>query len=605
MTDAQESSRIDEILQKARRLHEQRHELLQTDFNEDDFLNGLMRLLLSSPDIQAAVGAVEGTLQGTEIARPNNAARIKDRDQYFASEFVAWAKKNDPKIFDWVADLGGAAMVAEALIEIRTPSPQQTMRTDLTVCLDGPFAMELLGLSGLAAQQDAKAIVDGLRAQNVGVNILRHSVDEIEANLTAVLGKSPQERTGPTAQAIIHGEAREQDLSEVLLDVPYYLNAISVTVVDPAKLEHLADRRYFSDEEEHSFFASIQGQYQYMIAAERDAASMAWIMRRRKGEEFRDLLKSKFLLVSRNDRLYRTVNKFCRDNGLVKSGCVGPVALVRDIAGILWLVGGSAERETISRRQLLLNCQKARGSSPDIVSSMYSTLKNINNSSAELFWAAVQKPRYLSLTLDAVAFGGGAASPAIAEDVIDRIRDDLVADERAKSKAALQRVKEQHAQDTNLNLVAINSLEKESAALKAENAMHTAAWRKLSVQIWRKYQRDAARKALRDSFGGALIVGALAAAAAVVGSGAVTLSIVPKLLIVVGVAVALLFISVGRIHKWAVQHAEKLYSLRYVAEVEAQVPEREVQGILVRDRLLKLSLRRLFSMALGSHSVPD
>jgi hypothetical protein len=212
---------------------------------------------------------------------------------------------------------------------------------------------------------------------------------------------------------------------------------------------------------------------------------------------------------------------------------------------------------------------------------MYSTLHDVNESSAELFWAAVQKPRYLSLALDAVAGGGGAASATIASDVIDKIREDLVADERAKSRATLQRVREQHAQDTNLNAVAILSLERETMALKEENAKHVDAWKKLSRHLWTIERCAGARSALLISAVGNMLFVAVVVTAAYVGSDAMTLNPLIEAAIVVVAAVVLLFVSVNRIHVWSVRSAEKKFTLRYEVQLAAQVPDEHLDGVIV------------------------
>lgn len=126
--------------------------LLKLEFDEGRFLSALLLVILDqNTAVQDAVRAV-AKAEGQE-GDPDLNFSIEDTWQWAAAEFVSWAQKNDKAIFDWIADLSGTALLTEALVDIRTPSQNQNVRPELTVYLDTPFLMELLGTSGDAAEK--------------------------------------------------------------------------------------------------------------------------------------------------------------------------------------------------------------------------------------------------------------------------------------------------------------------------------------------------------------------------------------------------------------------------------------------------------------------
>jgi len=483
------SAEIDEkklikLIDSAKKFHAERQDTLKSSFDEEAFLGGLMEVLLAQQQpIQFAVEAVEGSENGVPL---NKIHQAKGEAYYLASEYISWSKNNDKDSFDWAAELAGAVVVSEALIEIRTPTPKQNVRPDLTVYLDTPILMEFLGCSGKAQLEDTKYIINSLRSQGVGIGVLEHSVEELKDNLRGVMGKPPTERRGPTATALLRNEVDEEYINSVINDPKYYINDLKIKIISIEKLDHLADKRYFSTDDEHNFFSDIQGNYNRMLAAERDAASIAWVIRRRKGVRERDPLKSKHVLLTRNALLYQRIRSYSSRTGLNVSDFVGPVLMARDIAGILWLIMGQNERLELSRRQLLLQCQRARINSPQIVSDIFRKLNSINQDNAELFWASVRKPLYLSYALDAVHGSPTAVTEEAAEAILERIRADLVAEERRKSTDTERRLRDKYEQSAAVQAILIDTLETDRKNLQEKNAASDDRFRKWAVRSWRK-----------------------------------------------------------------------------------------------------------------------
>ncbi|MFL5297809.1 MAG: hypothetical protein ACJ798_15650, partial [Phenylobacterium sp.] len=582
---AEDEQSLNRLLTRAREFNSEKSDLFSIPFEEDKFLNALMNVVLDTQQsIQRAVGAIS---PGTEAPASGPVGpKIKDADQYFASSFVAWLKHKDSELFDWVASLAGAALVSESLVELRNPTLSTRVTPDLTVYLDTPFLMELLGCSGSAELEDAKLIFESLRSHGVGVSVLMHSIDELRFNLKGVLLADPRERRGPSAAAILAGEVSEVYLKSVLEDPEYFIRNIGISIANVKSSNHLLNMESFTSEDEHSFFASIQSYYNHPEAALRDAASVAWIMRRRKGEQARDVLKAKHILLTRNKLIYRVINRYCLEKGYVRKDTAGPVLLARDLAGVLWLISGSAERHAISQRQLLLSCQRARSNAPEIVSAMFRTLEQISKEGAELFWIAVQKPAYLSLALDTVASSGSGVSQQLVEETLDKIRDDLVAAERQKSRAALKATKDKHERDSALKEVVIQSLEKDRADLAESKLKLEASWRAFSDHEWKLRARTARWHWVVAIFalnGGALV---LSSWGVVVGSDALNATTGVK--VVIGILIVLsaqALVSLASTN-WLRALVESAAQSRYLAEIDGRVPAECRQKALIEERMI-------------------
>lgn len=470
-TPAVAEERLNKLLTDASRLHQEKNDLFTKEFDDEAFLAGLQSVLLSrNIPLSKAVAALSDNSVSSSDPDADSTPfdESKQRYDYFAAEYIRWCSENDPVTFDWLSDLSASTFVSEALIGIRTPDGTNPHRTDLTIYLDTPFAMELLGCSGFSAKEDARFIVDTLKALRVPICILQHSVEELQGNLKAVLKADPWDRRGPTATAIIHQEATEHYLDDVRINPQHYLDQLSVQIVDRSKQSHHVCKDSYSDANSSNFYAKIYSLHENDLARQRDADSVEWIMYRRKGHATRDILRSKHLLLTRNKYLVRYAQDFAVSDCGYQRGQAGPAIGARELAGVLWLLVGQPERIQLSQRQLLLSCDRARASAPDVVAAMLDTVRAVNPKNAELIAAAMQRPHYLAMAMDAVANDGGRISDAAIESTLEAVRLELVAEERKRAAAALEEEKQRFESEAVLQRIVNQSVSAERDDLVAK-----------------------------------------------------------------------------------------------------------------------------------------
>ncbi len=463
--------RLNKLLADASKLYQDKHDLFTREFDEEAFLGGLQSVLLSRniPLSKALTALSENggrTSEADVQPTPDDAAR--QQYDYFAAEYIRWCAENDSVTFDWLSELSASTFVSEALIGIRTPDGANPHRTDLTIYLDTPFAMELLGCSGFSAKEDARFIVDTLRALRVPICILQHSVDELQGNLKAVLKADPWDRRGPTAAAIIHQEATEHYLEDVRVNPQHYLDQLSIQIVDRGKQKHHVCKDSYSDTNSANFYTKIYSLHENDLARQRDADSVEWIMYRRKGHATRDILRSKHVLLTRNKHLVRYAHDFAVSDCGYQRGQAGPAIGARELGGVLWLLVGQQERTQLSQRQLLLSCDRARASAPDVVAAMLETVRAVNPKNAELIAAAMQRPHYLAMAMDAVANDGGRISEAAIESTLEAVKLELVAEERKRAAEAIEEEKQRFESEAVLQRIVNQSVSAERDELVAK-----------------------------------------------------------------------------------------------------------------------------------------
>lgn len=481
-------------------------------------------LLSQNRPLSNAVVAITGATISKSGDGVSSKESLIQHHEYFAAEYVRWCKENDQSTFDWLSELAASTFVSEALIGIRTPSGSIAPKADVAIYLDTPFAMELLGCSGYSAKEDARFIVETLKSIGVPIYILQHSVSELQGNLKAVLLSQAWDRRGPTAAAILHQEVTESYLEDVRGNPQHFLEELGVKVVDTSKQLHHVCRESFSEEQNKNFYAKIYSLHENELARHRDASSIQWVMYRRKGSATSDVLRTKHLLLTRNKHLVRYAQEFALSDCGYRRGQAGPAIGARELAGVLWLLMGQQERIQLSQRQLLLSCDRARAAAPEVVSAMMEAVRGVNPKNADLISAAMRRPAYLAMAMDAVANDGGRISEATIERTLEAVQADLVAVEREQAARKIEEEKQRFDSEAVLQRIVNASLtaDRDSLAQKLSDARgrQDAA----NLEAFEKCKRRFGLASRASVVLIHLVVVAVAAVAAIAGTDAFDLS---------------------------------------------------------------------------------
>lgn len=577
------NDRLDQIVTLAEEFYRSKKDLVSEDFSEELFLEALIAVLLDqNTALKSAVEAIESN-SNTQNNYSQN--RTRSRHEYYASEFIAWTNRNKKEVFGWLAELSATALVTEALIEVRTPTESNYISFDITTYLDTPFLMEVLGCCGAALKGDSLLLVETLKKQHVSVSVLSISVEELVRNLSAVLRVQASQRVGPTAKALLYQEVTESYLKDVISQPSYYIEKLGIRIIDVKTSPNLEFDEYFSEDDSRNFYAMILSLHDRDEPRQHDVSLITWVMQRRKNHTSSDILRTKHLLITRNDPLVQLGVRVARERRGYQRKSWGPAVSARELAGVLWTIVGQEERAEISKRQLILSCDRARASAPQIINSMLETLRGLDPNNADLLWASVQRPAYLSIALDAAALSGATNDKETASIILKKVQEDLIAEERSKTAVKMKKIREQSDAQTQMSNLVVESLEKENLQLKENNEALLHQFHEISKAEWSRAKKKAEVTSLilKAIFHIAII-------SAFIGCGYISVDSVQisplwVILIVAVVGIFTYYFSHNTIFAIIDNYVEKLYLKQYFTSLRSLVGN-DVDNVKIDEPLL-------------------
>jgi hypothetical protein len=351
-----------------------------------------------------------------------------ERADYIFSRYVADTERRSPFIFELISKITGVALLAEALSEIRRPSLKHSKRnTELTVFLDGPLAMNYLGVSGVNAQKSATFTIDHLKALGVTVSVLKQSCDEIKANLQGLFLTPAIQRHGLTNTALIQREVTE-DQCRMIMNSPEHslksINNINVLPHTPATFRQ--NDNYCPDNMIGALIDAMPSNNE--TARRRDGEALGIVMRRRAGHSTDQLFGAKFIFLTSNDAVVSRANKLLRDSGLLSTdlGTYGPALHQRTMAGLLFANVGLAERIEVSRGTVLDACARTAMLRPKLLEQMKEQLKGVasihNN---DILEALLLQPRGGEIVMDFTIGAAHTVSARNREELIEVLKRGL------------------------------------------------------------------------------------------------------------------------------------------------------------------------------------
>ncbi|WCL55611.1 hypothetical protein [Gimibacter soli] len=387
--------------------------------DEDRALEGLTKVLASIGS-QVEVGeANSGSLE--EDSDPES-----QRLTYLAGRFIADLADANLELFEFSIKLTGAAMLAEALADMRNPGARHSSLAGRTFILDAPVVIDALGLAGHLEKENSKFVLDRLRALKATVGVLEHSVDEIAEILKMVLSAQSFERRGSIGNALRTGQVREPELRAVQMDPEAAIKDLGISIF---KTENVTPNsvKYFDESHENELMNDLLGGggWSNPVAAERDSRSVAYVMRRRMGKRVVDALEATYLFITNNVTLRNRTHRFCTSSGLFSDRHAGPIIMRRRMATLLWLNDGNATIKELSRRQILLNCDRVVRASPALIQKMQYWLKNLNGGKADHFAALLLKPRSAQVMSDLTLNDASIVTSGNAEELLAAMEAEL------------------------------------------------------------------------------------------------------------------------------------------------------------------------------------
>jgi hypothetical protein len=269
-------------------------------------------------------------LVGEGLRGKKSQGSVRPGVDFLVSSFVTDLAKSNQTRFDYVVEAAKGAMLASVLL-LDTSDLQDSLQ-DLTLVLDTPVLMDLLGFHGDIAEGATRQLLSLAQSQSARVVTFDHLLGELDGILEHVaqaLRKGGRSKS--TSLGYLHFtdiQASPADLAIIQAKLPDRLDAAGVEVIarpdgyykyglDEGKLEDLIQTKvnYFQD-----------------AARINDVTSLSSTHRLREGRRSKSLEQCRAVLVSSNINLVRGAIDFDDGKG------VFPLAIATDaLASVLWV----------------------------------------------------------------------------------------------------------------------------------------------------------------------------------------------------------------------------------------------------------------------------
>lgn len=393
--------------------------------------------------------------------------------------FVKWLSKHKRIELADIASLTELGLAIEFIDELRRTSDAKKLINSTVFVLDAPVLLDALGLSGPARRSSIDRCLKVATKNGGRLATLTHCLEEVSEILKAVLDRPDYRRFGLTGDALRANPELSSRASEVMKqpDRAAKLAGIEVLHFDrksPLSANCFPDElidRFRNTATWHDLYKSEQ--------RERDAYSIAYIMRRRNGRFDSDIMENAFVFVTRNSTFTSFSDIFVKRHLSVPDYAFGPAMETKTLAALVWLRFGSIDTEDLPQINLISACDRILSTNGELLRRAEKRIKEFKDDDAANALLSSQQA-----VLDLVIAVGGSPDVLDGADGDQLIRAFTVSaeekgrlDERAKaalceaelsdavSKAQAQaEMESQKAAEISLEKLKIESLAKRKAA---------------------------------------------------------------------------------------------------------------------------------------------
>lgn len=190
-------------------------------------------------------------------------SRLSSEDRYLCARFVRHLYDTQSGYVSDLCKIASIGLLTEVIQDFRKPTTHVS-RTNLNVYLDAPVALDLIGASGSLVADNIRPIIQKLQSIGASVRIFRVSIDELQTALQAVLGRPPNHRTGPTAEALRRNQVLEEYIREIALNPDPILESFRIGIVERALDEYPGEHRFFEDNLLKNYCHGLTGTRNYV-----------------------------------------------------------------------------------------------------------------------------------------------------------------------------------------------------------------------------------------------------------------------------------------------------------------------------------------------------
>lgn len=360
---------------------------------------------------------------------------LDPNDRYMCARFVQHLMKHKREFVPHLTRLSSIGLLAEVVEDFLKPTSVET-KTDLTVILDAPIALDLLGCSGKALKDDIETVVTALKKVGASFIVFPISCTEMQHNLRSMLSLPIEQRRGYTHNALIRKEVPLDYVTAVANSPERALDNIGITVRQIAMDTFPHTHRYFTEAQYEDFLNSIDWGNN-INARDHDATCFALTVRLREGKQNSDVFKTRFAMVTRNTKFVSHARNYALRSRIINSMQEGAIIHARDLATTAWLRTGLGADETIPRGHLIATCDRVLQVKPEVRSALAHQLALVTPERLEQLNLLLQDARSVQKLADQTLNNENAVTSENAEQLLEVMRQATAEELREKHQAEL------------------------------------------------------------------------------------------------------------------------------------------------------------------------
>ncbi|QDC43209.1 hypothetical protein [Methylophilus medardicus] len=363
-----------------------RKDLVIGDLTDDQLHEAFVSRLLNIDSLKILTRKETGTsvkrTSNTLILNKGSESQSADEKlsyhlDYLVSQFLIDLRGSDPRRFEQISDVAFASMAAEALACFSDPIEDSTDLSTLTVYLDTPLLLDMLGVNSEYSEYGTE-LLEAIRASGAMPAVFEHCIVEAEVAIQAQLTYL---RSGINQQSERYHYSAKPDLLNALV------NNVADRVYKRLKIQVQRDPEIQLHKRNPKIIGDIESEMQARMARwgndeaiSHDKKSILTLI------TISDSIKppsrvcdSKWIFLTRNTTLVAIANDVWKiwlkgtNNGLPFSFIerVSPISMSdKQFSGYLWARSGHGNGK-VTRARLLAYCSSAIRPRADIKAKAY------------------------------------------------------------------------------------------------------------------------------------------------------------------------------------------------------------------------------------------
>ncbi len=460
---------------------------------------------LDVSDKQGLQSWIDGFIAGEKKLSVNLDGNMDVEEKFFGidrhllvifASFAKWLDANRADLFAKLATLAEIGFLIDLVSELREPVRGRPTKITLSVVLDGPVILDVLGLMGAGRKAAAVAMLKLCGKNSIPIIALHHSVEEARDIVRAVINKAAPARHGLVADTLKQDRLAERRAMKFLATPDQEIKAAGIQIINSdVTTSHTATER-FSDTVIQDLAARLPYQDGYVgNRRTRDAKSVGFVMRRRNGHYTSDMFDSRYVMLTRSVALSKGAESYIKRNiSDVPNYAVPPVLEVRHFSTMFLLAFGTSDGEEISRGELLSSCERVMKTSPKLMKKVRETVEQLSLFTKEELDAVMMDPVALFEVTTVTGNDPEVVSVDTAEALVRVIHEAAAKNERIQHQKELRN-------RTKLHNHTVAGLKQEREAAKL-----TAATTNMALQKNQLEADATARVLINDAYAEARIL---------------------------------------------------------------------------------------------------